>query len=135
MPKYLIRRRNRWGQWVHLATWDYEPNEYELKDRFGSGDYSILMAQEGIIGLKKVKDVSVPWDIQYLEWVDGEPTRDYIMRKWGVGNYFVLKSCKPAPHQIFPQGVPHDVTWQNLQDGASVMRNISIIFRVNMPWA
>jgi hypothetical protein len=92
------------------------------------------MAQEGIIGLRKVRDANIPWDIEYLGWVEGEPTRDFIMREWGVGNYFVLKSCQPTPHQIFPIGEPHDGTWQHLQDGASVMRKISIIFRVKMPW-
>jgi hypothetical protein len=60
MPKYLIRRRNRWGQWVHLDTWDYEPSDYDLENKFGSGEYAILMAQEGIIGLRKVRDVNVP---------------------------------------------------------------------------
>jgi hypothetical protein len=135
MPKYLIRRRNRWGQWVHLDTWDYEPSDYDLESRFGSGEYAILIAQEGIIGLRKVRDVSVPWNVEFLDWVDRELTRDEIMRTYGEGNYFVLKSCQPVPYQIFPKGLPHDLTWQHLQDGASVMRNISIIFRVKMPWA
>jgi hypothetical protein len=134
MPKYLIRRRNRWGQWVHLDTWDYEPSDYELSSRFGAGEYAILIAEEGIIGLRKVKDVSIPWDIHYLEWIYGEPTMEYIRDKWGTGNYFVLKSCQPVPYQIFPEGQPHDVTWQNLQDGAGVLRTVSIIFRVEMPW-
>ena len=93
-----------------------------------------MIAEEGIIGLRKVKDVSVAWDIQYLGWIYGEPTTDYIREKFGTGNYFVLKSCQIAPFQIYPEGQPHDVTWQNLQDGASVMRTVSIIFRVEMPW-
>jgi hypothetical protein len=134
MPKYLIRRRNQWGQWVHLATWDYEPSDYDLRFSFGAGEYEILMAQEGVIGLRKVRDVSVPWEIHYLEEIEGEPTTEYIKDKYGIGNYFVLKSCQPVPIQIFPDGQAHDITWQNLQDGASVMRRISIIYRVEMPW-
>ena len=134
MPKYLVRRRNQWGQWVHLATYDYEPSDYDLKFSFGPGEYVVLMAQEGIIGLSKVRDVNVPWEIKYLGEVEGEPTIAYVREKYGTGNYFILKSCKPIPVQVYPEGQPHDVTWQNLQDGASVMKKISIIYKVEMPW-
>jgi len=135
MPKYLTRRRNQWGQWVHLDTWNSEPSDYDIRSRFGPGEYQILMAQEGIIGLRKVRDVSIPWNIEFLEFVWGEPTVEYIREKYGTGNYYVLRSCHPVPFQIFPDGQPHDLAWQNLQDGASVMKTVSMIFRVEIPWA
>ena len=134
MPKYLIRRRNQWGQYVHLATWDFEPTDEQIASSFGPGEYNIQVAREGIIGLAKVRDVGIAWDIEYLEYVDGEPTIDYIRDKYGNGNYYVLTSCRANPFQIFPEGQPHDLTRQHLQDGASVMKTISIIFRAKMPW-
>lgn len=134
MPKYLIRRRNQWGRYIHLATWDYEPNQEQIQYSFGPGEYSILVAREGIIGLAKVRDIAIPWDIEYVAWVEGEPTLDYIRDNYGDGNYYVLTRCRITPFQMYPEGQPHDLTWQHLQDGASVMRKISIIFRVKMPW-
>ncbi len=133
-PKYLIKRRNQWGQYVHLATLDYEPSYEQIESQFGPGEYSILIAREGIIGLAKAKDISVPWDIEYVEWVEGKPTIDYIRNTHGDGNYFVLTNCKATPFQVFPTDQDHDLAWQNLQDGANVMKRISIIFRVKMPW-
>lgn len=117
-----------------MSTWDYEPSDEQVKSDFGPGDYTVLMAKEGIVGLSKVRDITIPWEIEYVEWVGGTPTTEYVRDKHGDGNYFILTSCKIAPQQIFPIGQPHDVTWQHLQDGANVMKRISIIFRVKMPW-
>lgn len=134
MPKYLVRRRNKWGQYVHLATWNVEPSYEELKRRFGPGDYCILIAEENVVGLSKLKDVSIQWEIEYVGWVNGIPTIDYIRENYGNGNYYVLTGCNSIPYQVFPVGEPHDMAWQHLQDGASAMKGISIIFRIEMPW-
>jgi hypothetical protein len=117
-----------------LATWDYEPTKEQVEFSFGPGDYEILIAREGVIGLMKVKDVSIMWTIEYVGWVNGEPKVDYIKDNYGIGNYFVLTNCKATPFQIFPTGQPHDLAWQHLQDGATTMSSVSIIFRVKMPW-
>jgi hypothetical protein len=111
-----------------------EPTDAQIELSFGPGDYEILIAREGIVGLMKVKNVSITWKIDYVGWVYGEPTFDYIRENFGVGNYFVLKSCDVTPFQVFPTDQPHDFAWQHLQDGASVMKNISIIFKIEMPW-
>ena len=134
MPKYLIRRRNRFGQWVHLDTWDHEPSDYDVKSRFGAGEYEILIAQEGVIGLQRVKTITIPWKIEIKGFLYGEPTVEYIRDNYGVGNYFILKSCQAAPIQVYPEGQPSDIAWQNLQDGIGVMRTISVIVKVEMPW-
>jgi hypothetical protein len=117
-----------------LDTWDYEPMDYDIKSKFGSGEYEILIAQEGVIGLQRLKSVSIPWEIEIVGSLFGVPTVDYIRDNYGEGNYYILKSCQPNPIQIYPEGQPRDTTWQNLQDGAGVMRNLSIIAKVKMPW-
>ncbi len=134
MPKYLIRRRNQWGQYVHLLTLDYEPTDEQIKSYFGPGDYSILVAREGIIGLARIRDVTISWEFEFVGWVEGIPTNDYLRDTYGMGNYYVLTNSNVTPHQIFPIEQPHDLTWQHLQDGSTAMRNISTIFRVKMPW-
>jgi hypothetical protein len=136
MPKYLLRRRNRYGQYVHLATYDYEPNEWQIKNDFGPGEYSILISREGVIGVRKFDDISIPWDITYVGWVDGQPTIEYLQQHYGPGSYFVLKSCQVNPLHVPNIGQEYSkITYDMLQDGAPVMRNISIIFRVEgMPW-
>jgi len=105
-----------------------------IEQYFGPGEYTILFAQEGVVGLQKFRDVSIQWKVDVLGWFPVEPTLDEIRNRWGVGNYFVLSNCHSKPVQIFPEGQPHDLTWQNLQEGAGVMRNIWIVFRVTMPW-
>ncbi|MCL5067148.1 MAG: hypothetical protein M1368_02190 [Thaumarchaeota archaeon] len=134
MPKYLLRRRNVWGQFVHLDTLPYDPGDYAIEQQYGPGEYSILVAQEGIVGLQKLRDVSIQWKVDYVAWSSTKPTLDEIREKYGVGNYFVLSNCQSTPFQVFPEGQPHDMSWKHLQEGASVMRNVWVIFRVNMPW-
>ena len=134
MTKYLLKRRNKWGQYIHLTTLDYEPTDEQIKSYFGPGEYSILIARKGIIGLAKVRDISIPWEIEYLEEVEGEPTVEYIQENYGSGNYFLLTNCRTTPIQVFPPDQPHDLTWQHLQDGANAMKRITIIYRVKMPW-
>jgi hypothetical protein len=134
MTKYLIRRRNEFGQYIHLATWDIEPTDSQMESYFGPGDYTILTANEGLIGLRKLRDVTIAWKVDFLGWTDGMPTTEYIQQNYGEGNYYVLTNCEAKPFQIFPQNQPHDLAWQNLIEGASAMKGISIIFRVRMPW-
>jgi hypothetical protein len=134
LPKYLIRRRNQFGHYLHLATWGIEPTESLIRHAFGPGEFTVLIAQEGIVGLNKFKDFMIPWEIEPLGWTSGMPTGDYIRDNYGEGNYYVLTNCRATPFQIFAVDQPHDITWQHLQDGASAMRNVSVIFRVNMPW-
>lgn len=134
MAKFLIRRRNRFGQYVHLTTFDYEPDQYTLESNFGPGEYNILVSQPGIVGLQKVKDIVVPWNTDLVEVVQGKPTFEYVREKYGLGNYFVLTNCHAQPMQVFADNLPHDVAWQNLQDGISAMKNLSVIVRVKMPW-
>jgi hypothetical protein len=134
MTKYLIRRRNAWGQYVHLATWDYDYGDNSIEQQFGPGEYSILIAEEGVVGLHKLRDVTVQWRVDLVGWSPTKPTLEELETKYGLGNYFVLSNCQTLPMQVFPSGQPHDVAWQHLQEGASVMRSVWTIFRVHMPW-
>lgn len=134
MPKYLVRRRNQFGQYIHLTTLDFEPTDEQINSYFGPGEYSVLIAREGIIGLAAVRNTTIPWEMDLVGWVLGIPTTDYIRDNYGEGNYYVLTNCTAVPLQVFPQAQPHDLAWQNLQDGATATRNISTIFRVKMPW-
>lgn len=135
MTKYLLRRRNKFGQYVHLTTYDYEPTETLIRSQFGPGQYVIMIAEEGIIGLRKLRDVMIPWDIRLLEWVEGQPTLDYVKKKWGEGNYFVLRNCKIDAFQIYPTQEEPKTTWDFLQDGKGAMTDISVIFKVEgLPW-
>lgn len=136
MPKYLLRRRNRYGQYVHLATYEYEPTEYLIQQQFGPGVYTILISESGVRGLSKFKDVSIPWDIEYVAWMDGSPTIGDVQERYGPGSYFILNSCNVRGWHVPPLYQEYSkTTYEFLQDGAPVMKNISIIFRVRgMPW-
>jgi hypothetical protein len=133
--RYLIRRRNRFGQWVHLATWETEPTKEDLANFFGPGNYSISIAEEGVVGLIYHGTVVVPWKLDLLGWIQGEPTLKFIEENYGPGNYFAIgEAHKIIPFQIYSQGQPHDWTWQLLQDGKDAMKDVYTIYRVYLPW-
>jgi len=137
VPKYLLRRRNRMGQYVHLGTYEWEPNDNEIEGWFGPGQYTILMADEGQRGLKKVRDVTVQWKIEFINWKDGRWTKDDIDKvaeKWGAGNFFEISGCKVHTWQRYPTQELPKLTWEFLQDGVVAMKNISVLFKVEMPW-
>jgi hypothetical protein len=110
--------------------------EFQIKQQFGPGVYSVLISETGVRGLQNFKDVDIPWNVTYMGWMDREPTIDEVRNSYGPGSYFILKSCQvrgwhvPSLYQEYSK-----TTYEFLQDGAPVMKNILIIFRVDdMPW-
>lgn len=132
--KYLLRRRNRFGQYAHLDTLAQAPDEDWIARRYGPGTYEIYRAEDGVVGQSKVAEINVSWQLDYVEVLNGQPTLEYIREKHGVGNYMVVTGGKATPFQVFPEGSAHDATWEMLQDGAPVITQSSIVFRVSMPW-
>ena len=134
MTKYLLRRRNRFGQYVHLETYDLEPTDYDIEFQFGPGEYSLLVAEEGQRGLRKLRDVSISWKIEYLGWKNGRWNGDEIEMMFGAGNYFELIGGQVNVWQRYPPEKLPKMTWEFLQDGAPVMKNVSVLFKVELPW-
>lgn len=134
LTKYLLRRRNRFGQYVHLGTYDWEPSDNDIEFQFGPGQYTILVAEEGRRGLQKLRDISIQWKITYLDWKEGRWTGEEIDSRWGAGNYFEVTGGRVHVWQRYPTEEQPKTTWEFLQDGTSVIKKISILFKVEMPW-
>jgi hypothetical protein len=132
--KYLLKRRNRFGRYAHLTTVDSPPSDEWILERFGPGTYEINQAEEGVVGQNRLREVNIPWKLDYVDVVNGQPTLEYLREKHGVGNYITITGGRATAQQVFPEGTQHDLTYEMLQDGAPVVSRATIIFRVTMPW-
>lgn len=135
MPKYLIRRRNRFGQWEHIETLEYEPYFDLIRARYGPGVYNVMIAEEHIRGLQHFADFTVPYQLEYVDWKPEKPDGTYIFEHYGEGNYFIVgqgSDITPitvtSPYTQPPQGI-HYVEDIMLQ-GIPVMKNVYVIFRL-----
>lgn len=135
MPKYLTKRRNLWGIWTHLDTVEYPPSKNDVERKYGPGEYEILMAQEGIIGLRHHDNFTIPWNIDFVEWVEGRPTAEYVKSRHGDGYYFIIGNTivvDPVIASTGGNGLQY--TKELMSQGAAVMRNIYLVFRIRLPW-
>lgn len=118
-----------------MATQERPPTEDDLANSFGPGLYTISVAKEGIIGLRHHATITVPWNVESVHFVEGEPDIDYINKNYGAGNYYLLKRPRDIlPFQVYPEGTPHDWTKELLEDGISAMKDVHILVKVKLPW-
>lgn len=143
MPKYLIKRRNNWGVWVHLDTWETPPTKYDIESRYGPGEYEILIAQENVIGLRHHETFSLPWNIELMNnsWVAGQPNDQWVADNFGQGYYFIIGNAQYVRPVIiqgsYASSVPEkgeQYAMDLMNQGSAVMRNIYLPFRVRLPW-
>jgi len=135
LPKYLIRRRNRFGQWEHIETMEYEPTRESIKSRYGPGEYNIMLAEENIRGLQNFANYSIPYSIDYVAWTSDKPNAEFIAQNYGIGSYFVIGQASDISHVIVPSSVQQQSNGQKIIEdimvqGAPVMRRVYIIFRL-----
>lgn len=133
MPKYLVRRINRYGQWVHIDTLESPPSRESIEEKWGPGEYNIMIAEEGIRGLQSYTTYAIPYTIEYVGWTPEKPDVKYLSKKFGVGNYFVIgQSADIEPVIVVSKTT--DKTDEMVEDfmmqGVNVMRKVYVIFRL-----
>lgn len=138
MVRYIIRRQNKLGQWTHIDTIESLPLLYTwdsyLKNRYGPGHYSILVAQEGVRGLSPLKGhettFSIGWENKYLDWLDHKPTWEELVEKYGVGDYIVAKLTDVEPFGFEREKMDSNVIRDILEQGASAARGGYVVFKL-----
>lgn len=140
MPKYLVKRRNNWGIWAHMETLEYPPSRYEIENRYGPGEYEILIAQENVIGLRHYDNFSIPWNVELTgHWIPGQPTQQWVANNLGQGYYFIIGNASFVEPVIVPSPFANSQNGQQyarelMNQGSAAMRNIYVPFRVRLPW-
>lgn len=129
MPKYLIRRRNRYGQWAHIETMDVPPSRDQIKWNYGPGEYNIMVAEEGIRGLQNYASYTIPYSIEYVGWTPDRPNAEYIYQQYGQGNYFVMGKAMDIKPVIVPTA-EDEMVKDLMMQGVNVMRGVYVIFRL-----
>ena len=130
MPKYLVRRRNRFGQWVHIDTMDWEPSREHIQSSYGPGEYNIMVAEEGIRGLRNYATYGIPYSIEYVDWVREKPTVEFIESKYGQGNYFAIGYARDITPIIVSESKNDEMVKDLMLQGIGAMRKIYVIFRL-----
>lgn len=131
MTKYLIRRTNRWGRWVHMETVDYPPSREHIETTYGPGEYSVMVAEEGVRGLQGYANYSIPYSIEIVGWSSDKPTVEYVQQKYGEGNYFIAGNATDIKPMIISRDekkdeMVEDLMWQGIQ----VMRRVYVIIKL-----
>ncbi len=136
MPSYLIRRRNKLGQFVHVDTvkdpYTAIDEEY-LRSHYGIGVYNVLEAIEGTRGLKNYGSFTVVPRVDYLGYYPKLPTIEKIKKEYGTGNYLVAKISNAISYQVHYDDTPTESDiemFDKLQGYAPALRGYAI-FRVN----
>lgn len=142
MVRYLIKRQNRFGYWVHidtiqalpfLATWD------NYLRRYGPGRYMILVAQEGQPGLKVLEDqpylITVPARFEIPDpsnnfWAH-EPTWEELVQTYGAGDYVVAK-LSDLKSLILERGtnIDNNILQEIVNEATDSIRGGFIVFRL-----
>lgn len=131
MPKYLIRRINRWGQWVHMETVDYPPSREHIEITYGPGEYSIMVAEEGVRGLQGYANYSIPYSIEIKGWSSDKPTIEYVQQKYGEGNYFIAGNASDIePMIITYDGKKDEMVEDLMAQGIASMRKVYVIIKL-----
>lgn len=139
MARYLIRRQNRFGQWVHVDTVSTGPALLEtweayLERRFGPGRYSIAVAQEGVQGLRSLEGqesvISVGWRHDYMGWWDHKPTWEELVKEYGEGDYIIARLTDIEPMALKRENMDPDAIGDILEQGASAFRGGYVIFKL-----
>ena len=136
MPSYLIRRRNKLGQFVHVDTIQnpYTPiDENYLRNNYGIGVYNVLMAIEGSRGLTNYGSFTVVPHVEFLGYDTKFPTTEEIKQEFGTGNYLVAKISNAKSYQVYCGDMPTESDiemFDKLQGYAPALRGYAI-FRVN----
>ena len=135
MPKYLIRRTNRFGKWEHIDTWEYPPDIQSVAQRYGPGDYHILIAEEKVRGVRSYMSFVVPFNIEVVEAFTKEPDIEYIKSRHGSGNYFIISQAKNITPLIIPSGYEQDAQRNGMVNdlmtrGIPAMRSVYVLIRM-----
>lgn len=135
MPKYLIRRLNRYGQWEHVDTWDYQPDRDSVAQRYGPGEYHILIAEEKVRGLQSFMSFTVPFQIEFVEFFPEEPNVDFIKANYPPGNYFVIGQSKYVKPIVVSSGYEQNAKRDGMvldlmTRGIQAMRGVYVLIRV-----
>jgi len=138
MVRYLIRRQNRYGNWGHIDTVEVGPRwgetwESYVGRRFGPGRYSIVVAQEGVPGLRALEGesiISVGWEHDYLGWWNHKPTWEELVERYQGGDFIIaqLTNIEPLGHKR--DNADSDTIDDILQQGASAFRGGYVVFRL-----
>lgn len=135
--KYLIRRKNKYGQWVHVDTVQLLPLLYFgdwkafVRDRYGPGRYHIATVEEGLAGMRDFMSFSIGFDLRYLEWLPEKPTVNYLKEKYPLVKDFYV--CRVT--NVTPIAVPRNVhgeepVWDILEQGISALTSGYLVFEV-----
>ena len=135
MPKYLIRRTNRFGKWEHVATWEYPPDVGAVAQRYGPGEYHILVAEEKTRCLRSYLSFVVPFNIEFAELFTEEPNIEYIKSQHGPGNYFIIGQAKKITPLTVRSEYEQDAQRNGMVNdlmtrGIPAMRNVYVLVRM-----
>ena len=135
MPKYLVRRLNRFGQWEHVDTWDYQPDVNSVAQRYGPGQYHILIAEERVRGLQSFMSFTVPFAIEFVAFFPEEPNVEYIKANYPAGNYFVIGQSRKVTPIVVSSGYERDsqrngMVLDLMTRGSQAMRSTYVLVRV-----
>lgn len=135
--KYLIRRKNKYGQWVHIDTVQFLPFLYFgnwqafVRDRYGPGRYHIATVEEGLAGMHGFLSFSISFDLNFLEWLPEKPTVEYLNKKYPLVKDFYI--CRAT--DVTPIAVPRNLhggepVWDVLEQGISALTSGYLVFEV-----
>ena len=137
--RYLIRRQNRYGQWVHLDTLSVPPPIFQTWEsyigrRFGPGRYHIAVAKEGAAGLRSLKGhesvIVVGWNNQLKDIWDHKPTWEELIKRYGPGDYLVAKLTEVDPMFVTRKGIDDSVIEDYMYQGASTFAGSYIVIKL-----
>lgn len=137
--RYLIRRQNRFGQWVHVDTSETGPFLFDtweayLRRRFGPGKYSIAVAQEGVAGLRSLPDhesvITVGWTHSLLDIWDHKPTWEELVNKYGAGDYLVTRLTEVEPLFLKRNGIDPNTVVDIMDQGASAFAGSYLVIKL-----
>lgn len=137
--RYLIRRQNRYGQWVHIDTTSTGPALLDtwksyLRRRFGPGKYHIAVAQEGVAGLRSLEGhesvITVDWRHRLKDIWTSKPSWEDLVNKYGAGDYLVARLTQVEPYFLKRNGVDENAVGDLMDQGASAYAGSYIVIKL-----
>ena len=140
MTRYLIKRQNRYGHWIHIDTIKTIPKsstwESYLK-KYGPGKYMVLVAAEKVRGLRMLDGGSIKKVAPEFElltdptiWT-GKPDKDDLVKAYGKGDYLVAKLTEVEPiMRDRSDKVDHNVISDMVWQAADSFRGAYVVYRL-----
>ena len=138
MVRYLIRRQNRYGQWVHIDTIESLPLlrtwESYLRNRHGPGTYHIAQAQEGVAGLRSLEGqesvITIEWKQQYMGMWPDEPKWEELVEKCGIGDYIIARLSDLNWRALKRNGADDSAVKDIMDQGISAFMGKYVVFKL-----